>query len=572
MGIRESDHLNTTGLSLSGSRAQREGSRWLKMGIVCAATVILVLQIRFIGDWRVDDAYITFSYSKNLASGNGPVYGYDLRVEGYSNLLWMVLLALPMAIFPDGDPTWIARVVTLPFLILMGVTTYRFIRRRAPPWRTAVMVLVLAFWTDLTLAALSGLETVPHAALLGASLLLYTSRDWRTRRWTWVVCLAVGLMRIDGFVQIGVLVGWDLLLCPKERRLISRRGVWWFITPVLIYLVYFALRWAYYGLPLPLTYYAKTMAETGDRLWGYRYLWLNLRIVGLLVVMPVAAIALIRKPRADVLLLWLLFLAQCIYAVVVGGDWMPFARLLLPVVPLIIVAFAWGNEELVGFVRDHQSLAFLSFGGRAGRTILAYALPVAMTVLVVVHLDSHIVASPLEAMKIDLAEEQKRHVRKNLYTNRYMFQQILRAPGQTLVTDYGGMVAYYTNARIIEMWGLCNREIALRGNTDGINPIYGKTCIDCYVEFDPDYFHVRQPLARPPDAFDNHQDVIDEVFQGAALDRVLDLRRNFVTGRVIDENRNLALFFLERVRPGVTFESRRPAIGFRVDYPFLDVR
>src|SRR5690606_37715815 len=47
-----------------------------------------------VGDARVDDAYITFAFSKNLALGKGPIYGFDLRVEGYSNFLWMILSSL----------------------------------------------------------------------------------------------------------------------------------------------------------------------------------------------------------------------------------------------------------------------------------------------------------------------------------------------------------------------------------------------------------------------------------------------------------------------------------------------
>jgi hypothetical protein len=128
--------------------------------------------------------------------------------------------------------------------------------------------------------------------------------------------------------------------------------------------------------------------------------------------------------------------------------------------------------------------------------------------------------------------------------------------------------AYFTEAHVIEMWGLCNTAIALRGNTDGVNPIYGKTCIECYREFQPDYFHAWMPLVRPIDAFASHEAVIAEVFQGEALDRVLDLKGSFVTGRVLDTERNTAFYFLERRRANVTLETRRPAPNIVIDYPF----
>ncbi|MFT3926846.1 MAG: hypothetical protein QM778_30150 [Myxococcales bacterium] len=59
-----------------------------------STVLILLWQAQLVGDWRVDDAYITFAYSKNLALGQGPVFGHDLRVEGYTNFLWMILQAV----------------------------------------------------------------------------------------------------------------------------------------------------------------------------------------------------------------------------------------------------------------------------------------------------------------------------------------------------------------------------------------------------------------------------------------------------------------------------------------------
>jgi len=42
----------------------------------------------------IDDAYITLRYSRNLMLGNGPVFNMGEHVEGYSNFIWMVVLAL----------------------------------------------------------------------------------------------------------------------------------------------------------------------------------------------------------------------------------------------------------------------------------------------------------------------------------------------------------------------------------------------------------------------------------------------------------------------------------------------
>ena len=50
-----------------------------------------------LGSWMIDDAAITFAYSQNLIRGNGLVLHPNLPPEeGYSNTLWMLLVALPL--------------------------------------------------------------------------------------------------------------------------------------------------------------------------------------------------------------------------------------------------------------------------------------------------------------------------------------------------------------------------------------------------------------------------------------------------------------------------------------------
>ena len=41
----------------------------------------------------LDDAFISFRYAHNLAAGHGLVYNVGERVEGFTNLLWTLLLA-----------------------------------------------------------------------------------------------------------------------------------------------------------------------------------------------------------------------------------------------------------------------------------------------------------------------------------------------------------------------------------------------------------------------------------------------------------------------------------------------
>ena len=104
---------------------------WALLLLLLGATsAICVWQLRLVGDFRIDDAYITFSFSKNLAHGHGPVFSLGERVEGYSNFLWMVLLAVPY-LCGAADASAFARVVSLATLLALAWVSYRLARRHA---------------------------------------------------------------------------------------------------------------------------------------------------------------------------------------------------------------------------------------------------------------------------------------------------------------------------------------------------------------------------------------------------------------------------------------------------------
>jgi hypothetical protein len=62
---------------------------------ILGGTALIAAHASLYGHWLIDDAAITFAYSRNVADGFGPVLQPGaLPVEGYSNPTWMILLAL----------------------------------------------------------------------------------------------------------------------------------------------------------------------------------------------------------------------------------------------------------------------------------------------------------------------------------------------------------------------------------------------------------------------------------------------------------------------------------------------
>jgi hypothetical protein len=244
------------------------------------------------------------------------------------------------------------------------------------------------------------------------------------------------------------------------------------------------------------------------------------------------------------------------YVIRVGGDWMPFGRFVLPVVPLLLAAFVTAAEEVAARVATRW---------RRLRWVVA-APPLALAALVAGRLDHRFWNNPGERDKLGGVAAQTSNVAGYLRAAEFLREII--PPGGRLVTDYGGVFSVYTEGAVIEMWGLANAAIATRGNTEGLNPIYGKTCPACYPELDPEYFHTFAPLVRKEPAFTSAAEVITNVWQTSTIGRYIDIPRTFVVGRVVRPESNEALYFLEKRQAGAAPGKRTTGNGFVIEYPF----
>ena len=531
----------------------------LRQGIIAAcviaAAAMFVSQIRFLGNARVDDAYFTFSVAKNVAVGHGPVYSHGERVEAYSNFLWMVLVALPMVFTRGGYAQTIARVIAIPFLALLGWSVYRLVRRCSGSSAAAVAaVWLLAFDTDLASAWLIGLETVAYTALVTTSLALFvlSAETPRCRPWPVWVAAAAALTRIDGFLIFGFILGVEGVRTfrdgqPRPLRRFARRC----LPPVVVYAGWFLWRWGYYGLPLPTTYYAKALLPLRLPHRGMEYVSEELRGSWLAVCLPAAAWLLLRR-RAAAALLSAFAVPYLAYVVRVGGDWMPYGRFVMPAVPVMIALLVWALRDVISVAGRVRPLAALA-------AALLYCA-------VAARLDHRFLNDPEEDNKVGGVAVQAANV--SGYFHAAVFLRHAVPSGGRLVSDYGGVLAYATDATIIEMWGLGNADIALHGDTEGVQPIFGRTCPACYPALDPQYFHVMDPLVRGDRAFSSPGEVIENVWQTNTIGRYIDFSRTFAVGRVLHPATHEALYFLEKRRPRFSSARRDSGDGFVVDYPF----
>ncbi len=295
------------------------------LAAVCVIAIWWAWHLR----WLSDDAFISFHYAQNWVDGNGLVFNPGERVEGYTNFLWVVMLAIPSMIGID-IPT-VAVLLCLGSQVGVLIMTTRLIRQLAPEGKPVVVSLaaiVLACSYLTATYATGGLETT-FGAFLVLCAVDFARRD---KLLASGLCGIAATMAHPDHAIFYVALGGVLLV----RRVPIKKLLWYAAPFVVVFLPYFLIRWSYYGLPLPNTYYTKSGGSAYFS-QGFFYLYASTIAAGLVGIIPLAVYGAIKKRRE--LVVQYAFIAAplyLIYVAKVGGDFM-LGRLLIPALPLVLI-------------------------------------------------------------------------------------------------------------------------------------------------------------------------------------------------------------------------------------------
>ncbi|HRI10122.1 MAG TPA: hypothetical protein PKW35_20010 [Nannocystaceae bacterium] len=143
--------------------------RWALLGVgVAIALGVFAAAVRawwFVGD----DAYISFRYAEALATRGALEFNPGERVEGYTNFLWVVLLAagIRLGAAPEVLAPWLGAAMSLAGLgVAAGLG--RRLRGVKGPWTALDLApaLLLAVTPEYGVWATSGLEGGTAATLV----------------------------------------------------------------------------------------------------------------------------------------------------------------------------------------------------------------------------------------------------------------------------------------------------------------------------------------------------------------------------------------------------------------------
>lgn len=232
-----------SGLNASATKAVRPASAGTTLSVECAAPVALALAAFLarlsVGPYTIDDAYITFRYSRNLAEGLGFVYNAGERVLGTTTPLWSLLLAGSYGLGLDDLPrvslvlSGLADAVTTALLCRLGA------RLELGRW-ALLLGLLFAVNPFGIYYAVSGMESSLFVLwVLGALV-----ADGAGRRATSGLLAGLAtLTRPEGLLVAALVVGRDLVVtrAPRRRFLAAYAltlapwigfAIWWFGSPV----------------------------------------------------------------------------------------------------------------------------------------------------------------------------------------------------------------------------------------------------------------------------------------------------------------------------------------------------
>ncbi|HVS09874.1 MAG TPA: hypothetical protein VMS76_08355 [Planctomycetota bacterium] len=407
-------------------------------------------------DFLIDDAFISFRYARHLAEGIGLRFnpGESPPVEGFTNLLWVLYLALLERL--GLDPAVGSRAASLACAVALLAWLSAFLARgeERPPLVTVLAVLFLATLPPFAVWSTGGLETMPFALAVFAfweRLAGDPAKPRPLQAGAWA--LAAILLRADGFAWVTIVLVAVLAVAPRPRP--SAIGTAAAIATAGLALLC-AWRWSYFGSLEPNTARAKVDLGLTALERGVAYAAsLPLAFPSVALVLAAGLWIALRAPAPRIARQALLILlGGAAYMALVGGDWMAMFRLLVPALPFLAILFA---EVAAALHRRH--------GGRAlaaglAAACLALSLPAAF--------DLHVVPRPVRELahfrwtesemisEHEMWQRDKERCAEWALTGRAL--ALHTRPGESIVLGAIGAIGYHTDLVIHDVHGLTNRE------------------------------------------------------------------------------------------------------------------
>lgn len=442
-------------------------------GLLTALSVIFIF-ICLNNKFVQDDAFISFRYVQNFVDGNGLVFNIGERVEGYTNLLWVLLMSL--FVFFKMNIQSLSQILSVLFGTLVLFMTYRISdlielkneTKTNKKIKTAdsdvnvnyfnlIPSVMLVFTGSFIFWSISGMESTMFISfvLLGIYFYLKDSRgEFISYKFSLFIFLAT-LTRPEGLYFFGLIIIHKIFFAFREYKsgalkvLFSKNNLIIYSVFVIPVIFYFLIRYNYYGYLFPNTYYAKTGLSTDYLNSGIEYFMKFLKAYLLYGVVLFAPLYLFKRKENifEISLMYLLTISFIIYVISVGGDVLKQNRFFLPVLPLIYILFAKLLTEIY-FLWKRKSV----------NSGIAFPAVLAVTAVICIYYYT----SQKETLDKDIQSENGLVDKMKIAGNWFRLKQQQLGRPLNLAATTIGSVSYFAGheVNVIDLLGLTDREIA----------------------------------------------------------------------------------------------------------------
>ena len=298
-----------------------------------------------------DDAMISMRYAYNLAHGLGPVWNAGEYVEGFTNPLWVGMMAL-VHLLPIGlnQTSLVIQIIGASFLTLNLLLVKKIVEHFTDDLFVMLAAVALtAFYAPLNSYGLLGMEVSLLVLILTAVIWLILKNDSRFTISIYILLAISTFVRFDMAVPYLVIFAVLFFVQKKNRK---QHLIWGLGLLILSLGGQTLARYLYYGALLPNTYYLKVEGwPLTLRILRGLYALVHFAYYSnwVLILLPFTLFSFRRDWK--VTLLALVLIGQAAYSVYVGGDaWENHGganRYIVIAMPLFFVAFSWSVVELL---------------------------------------------------------------------------------------------------------------------------------------------------------------------------------------------------------------------------------
>ncbi|MBN1552189.1 hypothetical protein JW979_12015 [bacterium] len=425
--------------------------RWLTFIICC---LFIVLGAFYFWFYTVEDAYISFRYAKNILSGNGVVYNPGEYVEGYTNFLWVMLLAVLGWVI---DIPVASKIAGLVFAI-GSLACLCFIHSRNEYYAYAgpVAAIVLATSPGFQMWSVSGLETSMFIFFLVAAVMTDQADIRKKELFSGLLFGLATLTRPEGVLFL------VLYLLPHLKGFIHKKSKFWQMMGgfSLIVIPHMIFRLLYYNAWIPNTFWVKGKRFSGG---GFAYFKKYGALTGLIDI-PVVSVGLvllvcfllgsqnlkswmgkydrnIHHFLAAYLPVFSICLVYSLYVYIIGGDWMPFGRFLIPLLPFLGLGASMVIVFLQPHFKYHLLIAFMVLNSSVSIASMWY--------------------NPLMLRKSDYVDKltwEQPHFKDWKTVGEWIARNW--DDNAVMSTGLGGIIPYYAGLKNIDRGGLNSKMIA----------------------------------------------------------------------------------------------------------------